>query len=116
MRLLFLKGISMSARLNSVEQTANQAYDIFLELAGDNLSEQDIKEFNTHSEEFGFIEDAEPEDYWSSLVTLEVEPELYIQVTVGIEYEDNDEVLAKILISRDMDAPFCHVLWKQYSN
>ncbi|BBN82162.1 UPF0263 protein [Pseudoalteromonas sp. A25] len=103
----------MSARLCSVEEITHQAYEIFQQLAPENLSEQDIEQFNQHHEEFGFIEDSEPDDSWQNFVALEIEPEHFVQVLVGIEYEDGDEVFAKILISRDIDAPFCHILWKQ---
>jgi uncharacterized protein YciU (UPF0263 family) len=103
----------MSARLCSIEEATHQAYEIFLELAPQNLSELDINEFNQHHEEYGFIEDSEPDDSWQDFVSLDSDLEDFVQVLVGIEYEDDDEVLAKILISRDLDAPFCHVLWKQ---
>ena len=46
-------------RLYSEEEVTHQAYDIFLELAPDNLSEQDIADFNEHREELGFIEEGE---------------------------------------------------------
>ena len=105
----------MSARLCSIEAATHQAYEIFLELAPQNLSELDIREFNQHHEEYGFIEDSEPDESWQEFVSLESDAEDFVQVLVGIEYEDGDEVLAKILISRDLDAPFCHVLWKQES-
>ena len=36
-------------RLYSEEEVTHQAYDIFLELAPDNLSEQDIADFNDNS-------------------------------------------------------------------
>ncbi|KKK99601.1 hypothetical protein LCGC14_2631120 [marine sediment metagenome] len=41
-----------------------------------------------------------------------IEPELFIQVLVGLEFDNQDILFAKILISRDKDAPFCHILWK----
>ncbi len=100
------------ARLWSEEEITHQAYEVFLELAPDNLSEQDIEEFNAHREEQGFIEESVPDEDWQSLVTLEIEPELYVQVLVGLEMENQDIVFAKILISRDKDAPFCHIQWK----
>lgn len=101
----------MSARLFSVEEVANQAYEIFLEMAPDNLSEQDIDLFNEYIEENGFIEDSDPDDSWAEFVAYEIEPEAFVQVLVGLEVEGQDVVLAKILISRDMDASFCHVVW-----
>ncbi|CAH9050658.1 hypothetical protein PSECIP111951_02113 [Pseudoalteromonas holothuriae] len=103
----------MSARLCSVEEITHQAYEIFQQLAPDNLSAKDIEQFNLHHQDYGFIEDSEPDDSWQDRLALESESEHFVQVLVGIEYEDGDEVLANILISRDLDAPFCHVLWKQ---
>ncbi|KID58413.1 dsDNA-mimic protein [Pseudoalteromonas luteoviolacea] len=105
----------MSARLSSIEEVIHQAYDIFLELAPDNLSQEDIDLFNEHREEFGFIEEADVDDSWQAVVAFEQEAEKahFVQVTIGIEFEDGDEVFAKVLISRDLDAPFCHVVWKQ---
>ncbi|GEK10948.1 DUF440 family protein [Pseudoalteromonas sp. McH1-7] len=105
----------MTARLCTIEEVTHQAYDIFLELAPDNLEEHDIETFNEHREARGFIEESEPDESWSSVTTYEqeAEPEHFVQVLVGIEFDDSDQVYAKILISRDLDAPFCHIIWKQ---
>ena len=100
-------------RLFSVEEATHQAYDIFLELAPNNLSDKDIEEFNLHREELGFIEEDEPDEHWQDFVALEIEPEHFIQVLVGLEFDNEDVLFAKILISRDKDAPFCHILWKE---
>ncbi|HCV02847.1 MAG TPA: DUF440 domain-containing protein, partial [Pseudoalteromonas sp.] len=69
-------------RLYSEEEVTHQAYDIFLELAPDNLNEQDIADFNEHREELGFIEEGEPDEQWQEFVALEIEPELFVQVLV----------------------------------
>ena len=100
-------------RLFSVEEATHQAYDIFLELAPNNLSDKDIEEFNLHREELGFIEEDEPDEQWQDFVALEIEPEHFIQVLVGLEFDSEDVLFAKILISRDKDAPFCHILWRE---
>jgi uncharacterized protein len=100
-------------RLFTVEEATHQAYDIFLELAPNNLSDKDVEEFNLHREELGFIEEDKPDEQWQDFVALEIEPEHFIQVLVGLEFESEDVLFAKILISRDKDAPFCHILWKE---
>ena len=100
-------------RLFTVEEATHQAYDIFLELAPNNLSDKDVEEFNLHREELGFIEEDEPDEQWQDFVALEIEPEHFIQVLVGLEFDTEDVLFAKILISRDKDAPFCHILWKE---
>ena len=100
-------------RLFTVEEATHQAYDIFLELAPNNLSDKDVEEFNLHRGELGFIEEDEPDEQWQDFVALEIEPEHFIQVLVGLEFDNEDVLFAKILISRDKDAPFCHILWKE---
>ena len=100
-------------RLFTIEEVTHQAYDIFLELAPNNLSDKDVEEFNLHREELGFIEEDEPDEQWQDFVALEIEPEHFIQVLVGLEFDNEDVLFAKILISRDKDAPFCHILWKE---
>jgi len=100
-------------RLFTVEEATHQAYDIFLELAPNNLSDKDVEEFNLHREELGFIEEDEPDEQWQDFVALEIEPEHFFQVLVGLEFDNEDVLFAKILISRDKDAPFCHILWKE---
>ncbi|MBH0019605.1 DUF440 family protein [Pseudoalteromonas sp. SWXJ133] len=100
-------------RLYTVEEATHQAYDIFLELAPNNLSEKDVEDFNEFREDLGFIEEDEPDEQWQDFVALEIEPEHFIQVLVGLEFENDDVLFAKILISLDKDAPFCHILWKE---
>lgn len=100
-------------RLYSEEDATHQAYDIFLELAPDNLTQQDVERFNLHREELGFIEESEPDEQWQDFVAFESESAHFLQVLVGLELADEDVLFAKILISRDKDAPFCHILWKE---
>ncbi|WP_372769863.1 DUF440 family protein [Pseudoalteromonas sp.] len=96
----------------TIEEVTNHAYEVFLELAPDNLSEQDIIEFNKYREDLGFIEESEPDESWHEFTEFEIEPELYVQVLVGLEFDNQDVLFARILISRDKAAPFVHVLWK----
>lgn len=101
-----------STHLWTVEEATNNAYEVFLEIAPDNLSEEDIIYFNMHREAAGFAEDNTPDDSWSEFVEFEIEPELYLQVIIGLEFEDQDIVYARMLISLEKDAPFCHIIWK----
>jgi uncharacterized protein YciU (UPF0263 family) len=102
-----------TSHLWTIEEATDHAYGVFLELAPDNLNEQDIELFNEHREELGFIEESSPDDSWQEFVEFEIEPELYIQVIVGLEFESQDIEFARILISLEKDAPFVHVLWKK---
>lgn len=100
-------------RLYSEEEITHHAYDVFLELAPEHLSAQDIEDFNKHRETLGFIEESSPSEHWQSIVALEIEPESFSEVTIGLEFENEDIVFASVLISRDKDAPFCHIVWKE---
>lgn len=102
-----------TSHLWTIEEATDHAYNVFLELAPDNLSEQDIELFNEHREELGFIEESSPDTSWQEFVEFEIEPELYIQVIVGLEFDTQDIEFARILISLEKDAPFVHVLWKK---
>ncbi len=95
------------------EEVKDQAYEVFLQLAPDNFKQQDIDDFNQYREDLGFIEESEPDDSWNEFVEFEVEADLYVQVIIGLEFENHDVEFARLLISRDKDAPFCHVIWKQ---
>ncbi|PAJ75741.1 dsDNA-mimic protein [Pseudoalteromonas sp. NBT06-2] len=105
------------SHLWTLEEVGKQAYDVFLELAPDNLKPEDINKFNEDREELGFIEEDIADESWNAFVEFEIDPEDYAQVIVGLEYdsigvENKDVIFAKILISRDKAAPFCHVIWK----
>ncbi|MFY8272981.1 HI1450 family dsDNA-mimic protein [Pseudoalteromonas sp. SSDWG2] len=100
-------------RLLTEEEITHQAYEVFLELAPEHLSEQDIDDFNAHREALGFIEESAPSEQWHEIVAMEIEPEFYSEVTIGLELENQDLVFARVLISRDQDAPFCHIIWKE---
>ncbi|SFC22003.1 DUF440 family protein [Pseudoalteromonas denitrificans] len=106
-----------SSHLWTLEEISGQAYEVFLELAPDNLKAQDIEKFNQDREEHGFIEEDIADESWNTFVEFEIEPEDYAQVIVGLEYdsvgiENKDIIFAKILISRDKAASFCHIIWK----
>ncbi len=95
----------------SVEEITHQAYDVFLDMAPNHLTQADIDLFNEHREEHGFIEDNAPSEQWAERVAFEIEPESYTEITVGLEWDTHDEIFAQILISRDKHAPFCHIVW-----
>ena len=79
------------------------AYDIFLEMAGENLDPADIMLFNLQFEDRGAVEFVETADDWEQ------------EIGVGLvnEKDEMDDVFAKFLIShREEDREF-HVIWKK---
>ena len=91
------------------------AYDIFLEMAGENLDPADILLFNLQFEEHGGVEFVETADNWEEEIGVLIDPEEYAEVWVGLvnEPDEMDDVFAKFLIShREEDREF-HVIWKK---
>ncbi|AWP54935.1 TPA: HI1450 family dsDNA-mimic protein [Haemophilus influenzae] len=91
------------------------AYDIFLEMAGENLDPADILLFNLQFEECGGVEFVETADNWEEEIGVLIDPEEYAEVWVGLvnEQDEMDDVFAKFLIShREEDREF-HVIWKK---
>lgn len=91
------------------------AYDIFLEMAAENLDPADILLFNLEFEQRGAVEFVETADNWEQEIGVLIEPEEYAEVWIGL-VDDNDEmndIFAKFLIShRENDREY-HIIWKK---
>lgn len=90
------------------------AYDIFLEMAGENLDPADIMLFNLQFEDRGAVEFVETADDWEQEIGVLIDPDAFAEVWVGLvnDKDEMDDVFAKFLIShREEDREF-HVIWK----
>ncbi|WP_087016068.1 HI1450 family dsDNA-mimic protein [Thaumasiovibrio subtropicus] len=106
----------MSENLLSVDEVIDVAYDIFLEMAPDNLEAADVALFTLQFDERGAAEMIETGADWPQHVGFEVDAEAYSEVRIGLVNEETDElddVFARLLISRTPDEKFCHILWKR---
>ena len=76
------------------------AYDIFLEMAGENLDPADIMLFNLQFEDRGAVEFVETADDWEQEIGVLIDPEAFAEVWVGLvnEKDEMDDVFAKFLI------------------
>ncbi|GLT14428.1 HI1450 family dsDNA-mimic protein [Vibrio algivorus] len=102
--------------LISYDDVIEVGYDIFLEMAPDNLEAADVLLFTMQFEERGAAEVVETGDDWGQHVGFNVDKETYAEVKVGLVNEADDaldDVFARMLISRDPDNKFCHILWKR---
>ena len=91
------------------------AYDIFLEMAGENLDPADIMLFNLQFEDRGAVEFVETADDWEQEIGVLIDPDAFAEVWVGLvnEKDEMDDVFAKFLTShREEDREF-HVIWKK---
>ncbi|MEZ8011199.1 MULTISPECIES: HI1450 family dsDNA-mimic protein [Vibrio] len=100
----------------SYDDAIDTAYDIFLEMAPDNLEPADVILFTAQFEDRGAAELVETGDDWVEHVGFEVDKEIYAEVRIGLVNEADDvldNVFARLLISRDPEHKFCHILWKR---
>ncbi|GKX56175.1 UPF0263 protein YciU [Leminorella grimontii] len=97
------------------DETLDQAYDIFLELAPDNLDPADVLLFNLQFEERGAAELHDPSPEWQEHVDFDLNPDFFAEVIIGLtnEQDEVDDVFARLLICREKDHKFCHILWKE---
>ena len=102
-------------QLLSVDELLDHAYEIFLELAADNLSAEQIECFNAEFEERGALGDTTPEEDWQEYVEFEVSPEQHVEICVGLLNDDDefDRLFARILLSRDPDNRQCQIQWQE---
>ncbi len=104
------------SELISYDDVIDAGYDIFLEMAPENLEPADVILFTAQFEDRGAAELVETGDDWAEHVGFDVDKEVYAEVRIGLVNEEDDvldDVFARMLISRDPDNKFCHMLWKR---
>ncbi|WP_241624078.1 HI1450 family dsDNA-mimic protein [Rosenbergiella epipactidis] len=98
------------------DETLEQAYDIFLELAADNLDPADTILFNLQFESRGGAELHDPSADWEEHVDFDLNPDFFAEVVIGLG-EDEDahitDIFARILLCREKDHKLCHILWRE---
>ena len=97
------------------DELIDNAYDIFLELASDNLDPADIILFNLQFEDRGAAELVDVATDWGSEMGIPASNDLYAEVVIGLVNEQDviDDVFARILLNRSKDMKECHIQWKQ---
>lgn len=97
------------------DELIDNAYDIFLELASDNLEPADIILFNLQFEDRGAAELVDVATDWGSEMGIPANNDLYAEVVIGLvnEQDEIDDVFARILLNRSKDMKECHIQWKQ---
>ncbi|MGL5758495.1 HI1450 family dsDNA-mimic protein [Plesiomonas sp.] len=97
------------------DELIDNAYDIFLELASDNLDPADIILFNLQFEERGAAELADLSEDWSSEMGIPADVDTYAEIVIGLVNEDDviDDIFARVLLNRHKEYKECHIQWKQ---
>ncbi|MGX2947465.1 HI1450 family dsDNA-mimic protein [Frederiksenia canicola] len=99
----------------SPDEAIDIAYDIFLEMAGENLDPTDILLFNLQFEERGGAEMVETSDNWDQEIGTLIDPEAFAEVWIGLynEKDEMDDIFARFLISHNAENREYHVIWKE---
>ncbi|WP_283131677.1 HI1450 family dsDNA-mimic protein [Enterovibrio norvegicus] len=104
----------METQLLSIDDTLDTAFDIFYEMAEDNLDYDDLLAFQARFEEEGAGIAVDAESDWEEHVGFDVNRETFVEVRIGLTSEDTlNDVLVRMLVSRDPEQKFCHLLWKR---
>lgn len=105
----------MSQRL-SYDEVIDTAYDIFFEMADDNLEQPQLAQYQDGFDEHGAAVAVELADDWVTHVGFVAEDDAYAEVCIGLVDEEQQALgvmFARLLISRDPDEKFCHILWQR---
>ncbi|OBX06311.1 HI1450 family dsDNA-mimic protein [Gallibacterium genomosp. 3] len=91
------------------------AYDIFLEMAPENLDPADILLFNLQFEDRGAVEMVETSDDWENEIGALIDPDAFAEVWIGLinDKDEMDDVFAKVLISHQEEDRQYHIVWKE---
>ena len=91
------------------------AYDIFLEMAPENLDPADIMLFNLQFEDRGAVEFVETADNWDEEIGVLIDPDEFAEVWIGLvnDKDEMDDVFAKFLISHREEDREYHIVWKE---
>lgn len=105
--------MSLNDEMHSVEELLDTALELFMELASDNLPEQEIVRFNQEFNDRGLLAETDPADDWAADVGFEVSDADYAEIWVGLcnEQEEYEHLFARMLLSRRVDEKFCHIEW-----
>ncbi|WP_409282945.1 MULTISPECIES: HI1450 family dsDNA-mimic protein [Proteus] len=101
--------------LISEDDALEQAYDLFLAQAADNLDVADQLLFNLQFEERGAAEVVPLGNDWQFIVGQPVTPARFSEVIIGLAPDDDsdiDDIFGRVLISRDPLQPMFHIIWK----
>ncbi|MAD74861.1 MAG: dsDNA-mimic protein [Rheinheimera sp.] len=100
----------------SLDELCDHAFDIFEELAPENLSAEDYNEYQQQYEQRGYVDLVIPGPEWVELTMQDLEPELHYEAQIGISGLDGnpDKVLARILLSREKHDALCHAQWRSH--
>lgn len=104
------------SQLLSYDEVIDAAYDIFIEMAPDNLEQPQLGQYESDFDDFGAAIAVELSHDWEAQVGFAVDSESYAEVRIGLVDEEQQALgtlFARLLICRVPDEKFCHILWQR---
>ncbi len=97
----------------------DMAFQIFLEMAPENLANADIDRFNQNFAQYGEIALFDTAENWDEEIGVLIDPDKFVEVWIGLaEPQNTDEMsylFAKCLIERPPfvgEQPEFHMIWQ----
>lgn len=94
------------------DELCNHAFTIFEELAEENLQASDFALYQQHCEQAAWVGLVQPDAGWVELIVQELDAELHVEAQIGLTMDEQDLVLARILLSREKHDTLCHAQWR----
>lgn len=100
--------------LMSLDEILETAFEIFAEMAPDNLEYDDLAAYESHFEDDGGAIVVEVGSDWPEHVGSDINLAHCAEVQIGMAKEGAlADVFVRMLLSRDPEEKFCHLLWKR---
>lgn len=98
----------------SLDELCDHAFDIFEELALDNLTAEDYTAYQQQHLANGFVDLKKPDDSWEDLYPIELDQAMHVEAWIGLTGTEGepDKVLARLLLNRDKDETECFAQWR----
>ncbi len=94
------------------DEMLDLAYELFLEVASDNLSAKNIEIFNEEFSDFGVLEMVQTQNNFEEEIGVLIDPSFYAQINIALMKADIIEhIFAKVLIPYDADCDDFHLIW-----
>jgi len=104
----------LGLELWTLDQLCDHAFDIFEELAEENLSASDFQLYLQHADLSAYVDLVTPTADWEDWFAVSLEPELHVEAQIGLSQVNGVEelLLARILLSKEKYENLCHARWR----
>lgn len=106
----------MSTELLTIDEALDIAFEIFEEMADDNLEMDDLNAFHTHFDSHGAVMAVSPKNDWIEYIGSDIDINHFIEVHIGFAAENSNElnnIIARVLLNQQAEKKECYIQWKR---